>query len=595
MIIGIISLCGISAVVLSGIIFYINNSNTDKLNENFKEYDIEAHKDKLENYIEMAYSTMEKNYNNATSKNGLINDYGEELTEIVEIAENIAKKEYALYEKGDKTTEEAMKDALNKIEEIKYDNGIGYVWINDTSSPYPKMVMHPISSELNGKTLSSKDYNKEVDTGNNIFTAAVEIAENEGSGFIYYKWPKEDKEEFKLSYVRHYKEWDWIIGTGVYVDDAIKNAKEETLKEIRKMSYDEGIGYFWINDTTDPIPKMAMHPISSELEGQVLDNEKYNVIGDNKKNLFKEFVDVTKKTGSGYVEYEWPKPSEDGSMEDVPKLSYVKSFEKWNWIVGTGVYLDDVEAGVKEQESTISENGLRSIVYIILTIVLIIGLAIVFVYKYLTKNIANPINDINFYLSEVARGNLKVNIEKSKKSDIYEFGLIKNHLISTVVELSNAITKINNEAVSVYQSSNETKNYIEELQSSLDNISTATEELSACMEETAASTEEMNVLTEDIGETTSNVVNTLNDKKFTIEENMNVFQNSTDGLIENLKHMVKGISEVSTANNQNAIGTTEISKSVTDILLQAQNVNKQSDKLKKTAFQLMESVGIFNT
>ncbi|MBY5409093.1 methyl-accepting chemotaxis protein [Rhizobium leguminosarum] len=93
-------------------------------------------------------------------------------------------------------------------------------------------------------------------------------------------------------------------------------------------------GYFWINDMH---PTMVMHPIKPQLDGTDISQMK-DPTG---KFLFVEFVNKVKKDGKGFVDYLWPKPDAD---EPVLKYSYVAGFEPWGWIVGTGVYADDLAA-----------------------------------------------------------------------------------------------------------------------------------------------------------------------------------------------------------------------------------------------------------
>ena len=66
---------------------------------------------------------------------------------------------------------------------------------------------------------------------------------------------------------------------------------------------------------------------------------------DGKKNLFQSFVEVVNKGNSGFVGYLWPKPKADGTNTEelYEKLSYVKKFDKWGWVIGSGIYIDDVE------------------------------------------------------------------------------------------------------------------------------------------------------------------------------------------------------------------------------------------------------------
>jgi len=117
------------------------------------------------------------------------------------------------------------------------------------------------------------------------------------------------------------------------VDDA-KKAAMGVLKEAR---YDRS-EYFWINGLDDT---MIMHPIKPELDGKLLNQLKDK----NGKLLFVEFNTAVKTKGEGFVDYVWPKPGKD---EPVPKISYVKGFEPWGWVVGSGIYIDDVDAKFRE-------------------------------------------------------------------------------------------------------------------------------------------------------------------------------------------------------------------------------------------------------
>ena len=108
-------------------------------------------------------------------------------------------------------------------------------------------------------------------------------------------------------------------------------AQAQAITALRALRYD-GKEYFWINDQT---PHMVMHPIKPELEGKDLAGFK-DPAG---KPLFLAMVDVVKRQGEGFVDYLWPKP---GEAAPVAKTSYVKGFAPWGWIIGSGIYVDDV-------------------------------------------------------------------------------------------------------------------------------------------------------------------------------------------------------------------------------------------------------------
>jgi methyl-accepting chemotaxis protein len=111
-------------------------------------------------------------------------------------------------------------------------------------------------------------------------------------------------------------------------------AQQQAKATLAAMRYENGSGYFWINDMG---PKMVMHPIKPEMNGTDLTANK----DPNGKQLFVEFVNTVKAGGKGFVDYYWPKP---GSPDPVEKFSHVAGFAPWGWIVGTGVYVDDLKA-----------------------------------------------------------------------------------------------------------------------------------------------------------------------------------------------------------------------------------------------------------
>jgi methyl-accepting chemotaxis protein len=107
---------------------------------------------------------------------------------------------------------------------------------------------------------------------------------------------------------------------------------------VRAVRYD-GEEYFWIQDRD---LTMVMHPINEALIGEDL-----SAMEDpDGKRLFVEFDETVAADGAGLVGYLWPKPGQEAPE---PKLSYVAGFEPWGWIIGTGIYVDDVAAVVKSE------------------------------------------------------------------------------------------------------------------------------------------------------------------------------------------------------------------------------------------------------
>jgi len=116
-------------------------------------------------------------------------------------------------------------------------------------------------------------------------------------------------------------------------------AQQEAIRLVQAMRYGpDDKDYFWINDFG---PQMIMHPYRTDLVGQDLSD----YADPNGKLLFREFVRVARAKGSGYVDYMWQ--WQDDASRVVPKISYVETFKPWNWIVGTGIYIEDVRAEIR--------------------------------------------------------------------------------------------------------------------------------------------------------------------------------------------------------------------------------------------------------
>lgn len=159
-----------------------------------------------------------------------------------------------------------------------------------------------------------------------------------------------------------------------------EQAQEAARQAVKRLRY-AGSEYLWINDMGQPYPRMIMHPTVPALDGKVLDSEKFNKATSqferdgslqqsfSGKNLFVAMVDVIRAGGQGFVRYEWPKPLKAGGVtKDLyPKLSYVKQFEPWGWVVGTGVYIDDMRAAYWKLAAMVGVIGLIGIVAILIS------------------------------------------------------------------------------------------------------------------------------------------------------------------------------------------------------------------------------------
>lgn len=265
------------------------------------------------------------------------------------------------------------------------------------------------------------------------------------------------------------------VGYGI-IDHFYKEFKSGTLKEddakhlaieaLRTIRYG-GKEYFWINDYH---PKMIMHP-KTEMEGTDLSN--YS--DPDGKKVFVEMVNVVNKQNEGFVYYKWEKP---GKTTPQPKVSFVKGFKEWNWIVGSGVYIDDIQ----EVQDSIS--------YSMILFLLVSAGIIVLIAVFLSKRVTNGINRGVVIAQVIAEGDLTLNIDKELLDQKDEIGLITNALQDMVVRLREIIGSVMNGSDNIAAASQQISSGSQQLSEGANEQASATEEVSSSMEQMVANIEQ---------------------------------------------------------------------------------------------------------
>ncbi len=399
--------------------FYVSlnqfaQNSADRTEENI----YERRKNELENLVSVGYTTIKRFYDESQNIEKLKQKKRDELKMVLDAVYSQAMNFY-------ETNKDVMKQAeleqaiADIVAGARYDGG-NYIWINDMQSV---MIMHPIKPALNGKDLSGfKD-----PAGTFLFNEMVEVCKENGEGVVDYLWTKPGEEEpkLKISYVRLLPGLNWIFGTGAWLEDIEMQMQAEALEAVKKMRLPDG-GYFWINDDSSPIPKMVMHPTAPTLDGKVLDNPKYGcstmyqvdldtepVMTDGTMNLFGAMVKATAKTGKGFVTYLWPKPKKGGGTTDerFPKLSYVQKFNNWSWIIGMGVYIDDITESVITERKFFTDHIFATLIKTsIAQVVIAMLLGLIFLWLF-RRDVNLPLIRLTEFALEVDSGNLDAKID----------------------------------------------------------------------------------------------------------------------------------------------------------------------------------------
>ena len=279
---------------------------------------IEARKKQLETEVAEAVSHIEfkKNQVRARVQGGLesrVRDAHGAVRHICEIS------------KGSHSKQELHRLVRETLRKQRFNNGRGYFFIFAMDGT---VLLHAVQPELEQKNLLTMQDTE----GTFVIREMIALARSKGEGFISYRWPKPgfppDREFEKISFIKYLPQLDCFIGAGEYLGDTEAEVKVEALERIENMRFGEGDYVF-----------------AGQWDGLALTYpaKGRNMLGVTDANgvkIVEEAIALARKEG-GFLWYVMPKLGEERNSL---KLSYVRGIKDWQWYVGAGVYLDDLEA-----------------------------------------------------------------------------------------------------------------------------------------------------------------------------------------------------------------------------------------------------------
>ena len=239
-----------------------------------------------------------------------------------------------------------------------------------------------------------------------------------------------------------------------------QQAQSQAIASIRSLRYDD-TNYFWINDYQ---PAMVMHPIKPALEGKDLTNNK----DPDGTPLFVEMVSVVKKSGEGYVPYKWPKPGNDNPVD---KIAFVKGFDQWQWIIGSGVYLDTIDSAFSQQRTII-----------IINVVIMIIVVVLFSY-FIGRSILTPTRLAAQMMKDISQGegDLTRTLNENGNDEISQlsqsFNLFVSKIRESLVLVAKSANDVNDHAHTVDYSSKTSQSFIELQNDSSTQVAAAMEQM----------------------------------------------------------------------------------------------------------------------
>ncbi|MFW2554868.1 methyl-accepting chemotaxis protein [Aliarcobacter butzleri] len=411
----IVTIVLVSIIIATKSIYEVNNL-TNQTIEEYKERAFSANIEEMKNYTTFAVNIAKDAY----EKSKIENVKARKATYLKSQTDFLFAMITKIYEDQKNKIPEAelKKVLLDAIGSVRYGEDNDYFFVYDKNSTILKL---PLTPEREG-TKNTGSHIKEF----------IKTAFEKGEGFVPYqqvipgKAPRE-----KLSNVRLFEPYEWVVGTGVYIDNEEKELKAKALEEISKIRFGQD-GYFFVYDYDGT---NIMHPVNPALVGKNLMENK------SKKGVYyiKDLIEAAKK-GGGTVLFDFQKSKDDPKLYD--KIGYADGLQEWKWMIGTGVYIDNVEKNVEIMRQNSYEKISSIILGIVIIAVIVSIVLIAFISFFITKEIIFPLEKFEVgLLSFFKYLNKEVkNVEKIEVKNNDEIGIM-GKFVNENIEKTNKLLK----------------------------------------------------------------------------------------------------------------------------------------------------------
>lgn len=359
-------------------------------------------------------------------------DYSRKQTDIVLRANLIDKVKEAntiinsIYyaNKDTKSKEEITVLIKNALRNIRFNNGRGYYFIDTLSG---NVVLYPVYPESEGENI----INLQDDLGNFALQKEIELVKKKSSGFIegYWKKPNSDdpKTYRKITYIQKFGPYNWYFGCGEYFDDVDNEIKTSVLKYFNQLPYENtNKQYLFVHDFKGVELANGLFP-------KLIGTNNFELKDLNGKKVIQEQIKMAKTKGSGFLIHYWMLPSGNGESE---KLTYVQRVPGWNWVIGSGEYINELNVTIKQKEIEL-QKSLRWKILNILVILLIIFLLSLVIAKILVNSIKKNLDVFSDFMENASDQLKKIDKDKIQYDDFNVLANVTNAMTNRINTLIN--------------------------------------------------------------------------------------------------------------------------------------------------------------
>ncbi len=276
----------------------------------------------------------------------------------------------------------------------------GYYFITDFNA---KSVLFPDNFVFKEK---ENFFNARDSQGKYIIRDMIKLVKRSGEGFYEYYLSKSGKnrDDFhEIIFVKLFKPYNWLIGACLLVKDVENQIKMNLLKDISGIRFGRE-GYIFINRFNGD----ALVSNGMLLSGHRKLWEAFNKDSRTIKNIFKKELNAALKPHGGYIYYSWIKLT--NSEQKSQKASFIYGISDLKWIVGAGVYLDDVEKDISTMQARLNEAVKTKLIYFFFFTVGIVGFFL-FLFGVFTRKLKNDFNVFISFFEKASTSDETINRE----------------------------------------------------------------------------------------------------------------------------------------------------------------------------------------
>lgn len=354
-------------------------------------------------------------------KQGIHDRIRQNVNQAISTAESIYQK-YS----GKKSEEEIKSLIIATISSLKFEMEYEEVFISDLNGIG---VYYPRRPDFTGKNLASlKDANDKP-----VVHEELKLLNSQNEGFLDYDLSSDSENpknspQRKIAFVRKFNHFNWYFGAKQYIDDYFPKFRDEIAQKISTVRFRYG-GYVFFNQT-DGTPLVMDGKIYKGTLNLLTNTD------DKRHKIFRKELEVIEHNHEGgYFYYQWNKMNETVPSE---KCSYVTIFKEYNWLIGAGFYLDEINQSIEAQQRVMKQDQKRSILIILGILIILLFIEAYIIYHFNKRYNADFDRFFNFFFQSQNSFN-KLNVSELYFDEFKRAGVAANKMIMLREEIEHKL------------------------------------------------------------------------------------------------------------------------------------------------------------